>query len=58
MFALVDCGLHEQGVDELEVELQNIVDGWAPPPAVNIRRFRSYLILYTNAVEVERMEWR
>ena len=25
MFALVDCGFHEQGVDELEVELQNMV---------------------------------
>ena len=25
MFALVDCGLHEQGVDELEVELQIMV---------------------------------
>ena len=25
MFGLVDCGFHEQGVDEHEVELQNMV---------------------------------
>ena len=58
MFGLVDCGLHEQGVDELEVELQNIVDGRAPPPAIHILKHKRYLFLYTNAVEVERMEWR
>ena len=47
------AAFHEQGVDELEVELQNIVDGWAPPPVVNIRRFRSHLLL-----QIYVREWR
>ena len=37
--------------------LKKIADGWAPPPAVHILKHKSYLFLYTNAVEVERMEW-
>ena len=27
---------HEEGVEEFEVEVKKIADGWAPPPAVNI----------------------
>ena len=35
-YLCLDCGIHEEGVEEFEVELKKIADGWAPPPAVHI----------------------
>jgi hypothetical protein len=55
---LVDCGIHEIGVEGLENELQAIADGCAPSPAIQIHRWKSYLFLHTDAVEIERIEWR
>ena len=40
---LVDCGLHEIGVNGLEGELKAIVDGLDPTPDIRIHRFGSYL---------------
>ena len=55
---VVDCGLHETGVEGLERELKNIADGCAPPPAIQIHRRKSDLFLHTDRVELERFEWR
>ena len=55
---LVDCGLHEIGVNGLEGELKAIVDGLDPTPDIRIHRFGSYLFLHTGAVKIERIEWR
>ena len=58
VMGLVDCGLHEIGVDGLEQELQAIVDDLDPTPGIRIHRFQSYLFLHTDAVEIELIEWR
>ena len=58
VMGLVDCGLHEIGVDGLEQELQVIVDDLDPTPGIRIHRFKSYLFLHTEAVEIEHIEWR
>ena len=58
VMGLVDCGIHEIGVEGLENELQAIADGCAPSPAIQIHRWKSYLFLHTDAVEIERIEWR
>ena len=55
---LVDCGIHETGVDGLEQELQAIVNDLDPTPGIRIHRFKSYLFLHTEAVEIEHIEWR
>ena len=58
VMGLVDCGLHEIGVDGLEQELQAIVDDLDPTPGIRIHRFQSYLFLHTDAVEIEHISWR
>ena len=45
VMGLVDCGLHETGVEGLERELKNIADGCAPPPAFHILGHKSYPFL-------------
>ena len=55
---MVDCGIHETGVDGLEQELQAIVNDLDPTPGIRIHRFKSYLFLHTEAVEIEHIEWR
>ena len=56
VMALVDCGLHEIGVLDLEWELQAIADLY-PTSGIRIQRFQSYLFLHTDAVDIEHIEW-
>ena len=58
VMGLVDCGIHETGVEGLEQELQAIVNDLDPTPGIRIHRFKSYLFLHTEAVEIEHIEWR
>ena len=58
VLGLVDNGLHEAGVEGLEQELQAIVNDLDPTPGIRIHRFKSYLFLHTDAVEIEHIEWR
>ena len=62
MLGLVDCGIHEEGVDELEEELRTawrtLLDSGAPLPAVHFHRDKSYLFLHTSDVALVRMAWR
>ena len=42
MIGLVDCGIHEDGVEGLDTELQAIVDGFNDPkPNIQVRKFKS-----------------
>ena len=58
VMGLVYCGIHETGVEGLEQELQAIVNDLDPTPGIRIHRFKSYLFLHTEAVEIEHIEWR
>ena len=57
VMGLVDNGLHETGVEGLEQELQDIVNALDPTSGIRIQRFKSYLFLHTEAVEIEHIEW-
>jgi len=59
MMCLVDCGVHEVGVEGLDAELQEIVnDVDDPKPDIKVRKFNSYIFLHKNSVTIEHIEWR
>ena len=44
MMGLVDCGIHEEGVEGVDVELQTIVNGFNDQkPDIQVHKFKSYL---------------
>ena len=58
MLCLVDCGVHEDGVEGLDEELMAIVDGWDDPkPEIQIHQRRSYIFLHKHSVLIEKLDW-
>ena len=58
MLCLVDCGVHEDGVEGLDEELMAIVDGWDDPkPEIQIHQRRSYIFLRKHSVLIEKLDW-
>ena len=59
VLSLVDCGVHEDGVEGLEEELMAIVHGWNDPkPEIQVHRSKSYIFLHKKSVRIENIEWR
>ena len=53
MLCLVDCGVHEDGVEGLDKELMAIVNGWDDPkPEIQIHQRKSYMFLHKNSVVI------
>ena len=58
MLCLVDCGVHEDGVEGLDEELRKIVKGWDDPkPEIQIHQRRSYIFLRKHSVLIEKLDW-
>ena len=58
MLCLVDCGVHEDGVEDLHEELRKIVKGWDDPkPEIQIHQRRSYIFLRKHSVLIEKLDW-
>ena len=58
ILCLVDCGVHEDGVEGLDEELMAIVDGWDDPkPEIQIHQRRSYIFLRKHSVLIEKLDW-
>ena len=58
MIGLVDCGVHEDGVEGIDEELMAIVDGWDDPkPEIQIHQRRRYIFLHKKSIIIEKIVW-